>query len=210
MIGNRIPMTDAITPPRLPLCTIETVMSDGRPVCLRTIRPSDEGRIREGIMEMSDRSRYLRFFSAFREPPANVVKRLSAVDGHDHIGWGAILLDGDSYPPIGAAHAIRLENDPQTAELAIALLDDYHGLGLARMLIAALLLDCANEQLSHLEMQILSENRSAANLVTELGAKRKPANDSVDHYVLDISKALIRLKNTAQPDGVKDVLATFA
>ncbi len=202
-------MTEAITPPRLPLCMIETVMSDGRPVCLRTIRPSDEGRIREGIMEMSDRSRYLRFFSAFREPPASVVKQLSAVDGHDHIGWGAILLDGDIFPPIGATHAVRLENDPHTAELAIALLDDYHGLGLARMLIAALLFDCANEQLSCLEMQILSENRSAANLVTELGAKRKPANDSVDHYVLDISKALSILKNTAQPDGVRSVIATF-
>lgn len=70
-------------------------------------------------------------FSAFREPPDRVVKRLSAEDGHDHIGWGAILLEGKNYPLIAAAHAIRSESDQCVGELAIAVLDDYQGLGLA-------------------------------------------------------------------------------
>lgn len=194
---------------RKPLCEIETTLSDGRAVCLRTIRPSDEARIRDGITEMSDRSRYLRFFSAFREPPESIVKQLSAVDGHDHIGWGAILLDGEDYPPIAAAHAIRSENDPSMGELAIAVLDDYHGFGLARALIAALLIDCASEKLLLLEMHILGENRAAANLVTMLGAERKPALDSVAHYTLDVGKTLVRLQSAPQPPSVGDVFAAL-
>lgn len=202
-------MTATDNHPRMPLCEIETKLSDGRAVCLRTIRPSDEARIREGISEMSDRSRYLRFFSAFREPPESIVKRLSAVDGHDHIGWGAILLDGENYPPIAAAHAIRFEKDQGCGELAIAVLDEYQGLGLARSLIAALLLDCAAEKLPSLEMQVLSENHAATSLVKMLGAVRKPAFDSVAHYSLDVGDTILRLQRKPQPRAVADVFAAF-
>lgn len=183
-------------------------MSDGRAICLRTIRPSDEARIRDGITEMSDRSRYLRFFSAFREPPESIVKRLSAVDGHDHIGWGAILLDGDEYPPIAAAHAIRFDDNPSMGELAIAVLDEFQGLGLARTLIAAVLLDCLDEDMMALEMQVLGENNAATALIISLGAKRKPALDSVTHFTLDVRAALARMQNSPQPQGVADVLRT--
>ena len=194
---------------RKPLCEIETRLSDGRPVCLRTIRPSDEHRIRDGITEMSDRSRYLRFFSAFREPPESIVKALSAVDGHDHIGWGAILLDGDRYPPIAAAHAIRSEDDPSLGELSIAVLDDYQGLGLAKMLIAALLADCAEEDLLNLEMQVMAENRPTATLVKHLGAQRIARLDSVEHYGLNVADALLGLRGSSQLAGVHDVLSEF-
>lgn len=189
------------------LCEIETILSDGRPVCLRTIRPSDEANIRNGIAEMSERSRYLRFFSAFRAPPESIVKRLSAVDGHDHIGWGAILLDGQDHPPIAAAHAIRSEELPWHGELAIAVLDEYHGLGLARMLIAAVLLDCVEEDLPVLEMQMLAENRAAQNLVTYLGAKRSAALDSVSHYWLDVRVALDLLAADENSAGLAAVFA---
>lgn len=186
---------------------VETVLRNGTPVCLRTIRPSDEDRIRAGIAQLSDRSRYLRFFSAFRDAPPAIVRRLSAVDGHDHIGWGAIRTDLDEPLPIGAAHAIRSSERHDQAELAVALLDEYHGQGLARMLIAAVLLDCAEEGIHRLEMQTLAENQSAQRLVTSLGAEKSPALDSVDHYALEVQTAIRSLNDTRQPQGVRDVLA---
>jgi RimJ/RimL family protein N-acetyltransferase len=158
---------------------------------------------------MSDRSRYLRFFSAFREPPESIVKRLSAVDGHDHIGWGAILLDGQDYPPIAAVHAIRLQEKSRQAELAIAVLDDYQGVGLARTLIAAVLLDCLDEDLTTLEMQVLSENGAATALIASLGAKREPALDSVTHFTLDIVEAINLMRKTLQPKSVSHVFQAF-
>lgn len=189
---------------------IESVLKDGTHVCLRTIRPSDEDRIRAGIAEMSDRSRYLRFFSAFRDPPPAIVKRLSAVDGHDHIGWGAIRTDLEDPHAIGAAHAIRYVDSPLRGELAVALLDDYHGLGLARMLIAAVLVDCALEGIEQLEMQMIAENQAASRLVTSLGARRTPALDSVDHYQLEVAEALAVLADPRQPRGVRDVFAAHS
>lgn len=194
------------SPPRRSPCEIEAPLSDGRMVCLRTIRPSDEAIIRAGIAAMSERSRYLRFFSAFRTPPDSVVKRLSAVDGHDHIGWGAILLDGQDYPPIAAAHAIRNDDRPHFGELAVAVLDEYQGLGVARMLIAAVLLDCLDEGLSSLEMAVLGENRPATMLALALGAKVSAMNGSVSTYSLDVAATLDHLRAAPQPPGLAEVL----
>lgn len=189
------------------LCEIETTLSDGRPVCLRTIRPSDEARIRDGIAELSDRSRYLRFFSAFRTPPESIVKRLSAVDGHNHIGWGAILLDGAGCPPIGAAHVIRSDEISLQGELAIAVLDEYQGFGLARMLIAALLMDCLDEGIRRLDMQMLAENRAASRLVMYMGGARQPAIDAVAHYQLDVANALKILRDDNAQAWIAAILA---
>jgi GNAT superfamily N-acetyltransferase len=193
-----------------PLCEIETHLADGRQVCLRTIRPSDEARIREGISEMSDRSRYLRFFSAFREPPESVVKQLSAVDGHDHIGWGAILLDGGEFPPIGAAHAIRLDPASCEGELSIAVLDEYQGFGLARKLVAALLADCAAENIESLQIQVLGENRAASGLVRALGAAREVTLGGVEHYRLDVAKTLATMSQPGSKSGTDAILQQLA
>jgi GNAT superfamily N-acetyltransferase len=192
-----------------PPCEIETQLSDGRPICLRTIRPSDQRRIRDGISSLSDRSRYLRFFSAFREVPESVVKKLSSVDGHNHIGWGAILLDGESCPPIAAAHAIRSTDDPTVGELAIAVLDEYQGLGLARALLAAVLCDCAAENFLSLEMHILAENNKATKLVLGLGAERKSEMTTEQYYTLNIKSALDRLRSADHGMGVTLVLDQF-
>jgi GNAT superfamily N-acetyltransferase len=184
---------------------IETQLKDGTPVCLRTIRPSDEERLRIGIQALSPESRYSRFFSAFRDPPPVMVKRLVAVDGHDHIGWGAIRTDCDPAAAIGAAHAVRLKDDETRAELAVGLLDDYHGQGLARAIIAAVIIDCANEGITTLETHVLPGNRPAAQLVNALGGTRVGVVESIDHYDIDVAAGIALLAQTAR-GPVRDVL----
>ncbi len=184
---------------------IETKLKDGTPVCLRTIRPSDEERLRVGIQALSPESRYSRFFSAFRDPPPAMVKRLVAVDGHNHIGWGAIRTDCDPSAAIGAAHAVRLKTDDARAELAVGLLDDYHGLGLARAIIAAVMIDCAREGIATLETHVLPGNRPAMQLVIALGGARVGAVESVDHYDIHVAAGIALLSQTAR-GPVRDVM----
>lgn len=197
----------------LPACSnleIKTRLTDGQHVNLRPIRPSDQNRIRDGILEMSDRARYLRFFSTFKEPPEGIVRRLGDVDGYTHIGWGALLMEGDDHPAMGAAHAIRARENSPNAELAVAVLDEYQGLGLARMLIAAVLAQCSQTDIKTLDIHILPENKPATTLMLSLGAKRTHALDSVYHYDLNIRDALTALGDASQPAGVAGVLASFA
>lgn len=186
---------------------IETRLKDGTPVCLRTIRPSDEERLREGIKALSDESRYLRFFTAFREPPPAIVRNLTAIDGHNHIGWGAIRTDLAEPLAIGAAHAIRSEDDPGKGELSVALLDDYHRQGLARMLIALVLLDCVEEDMPILEMEVIAENVAAMGLVLALGGERVGGLDIIERFRLVVGQSLAILREHSSTQGLRDVFA---
>lgn len=115
----------------------------GRSVCLRRVQASDRSRLSQGVRDLSGQSRYLRFFSGFKEAPAPVLDRLADIDGIKHIAWGAIDSENGEAPAIAAAHAIRPKATSQMGEFALAVLDTYHGQGLARLLLAAVLRDCS-------------------------------------------------------------------
>lgn len=188
---------------------IETRLDDGASICLRPIRPSDEPAIERGIRELSDHSRYLRFFSSFKSAPPSVVERLSAVDGFDHIAWGAIMTGEEGGPPSAAAHAIRERGDSDVADLAIAVLDQYHNRGIARLLLAALILDCRLAGLGQLKFDILHRNKPAIVLVKSLGASAGSAAGIAITYCLDVEEALSRLHALDEPHGLSDIFAAF-
>ena len=202
MVGQPQPhrMIDAI---------IHTRLEDGAKVCIRSIRPTDELRMRQGIEQLSNESRYLRFFSPQRMPSKAVIERLIDADGHRHIAWAAIHSGNRDHPAIGAVHAVRDPDDNASAEFSVAIVDAFHGLGLARMLIAVLLINCRLEQIETLDVQILSENRAARRLVTWLGAERCQAEYSVTEYALDTAVALAKLRSEGNTPGLKDVFAAL-
>lgn len=188
---------------------VHTQLEDGRKVCLRAIRPSDEPRMRGGIELLSRESRYLRFFSRSPVLPDRVITKLVAVDGHRHLAWGAILSNEPDMPAIGAVHAVRDDETSESAEFAIGILDAYHGLGLARMLTAVLLIQCRAEGIATMEAQILAENRAAANLLRSLGGERTVTEQGVSDYTLDIAGALLALQHSPEPAGLAEVFNAF-
>ncbi len=191
---------------------VHSVLNDGTAVCLRTITPDDEALIREGIAKLSDGARYLRFFSAAPALPDEVLQRRAAVDVHDHIAWGAICSDCPGEPAIGAVHAVRYPDEAdgterRVGEYSVAVLDAFHGKGLARMMTAALLVDCRAAGLAVLDVHTLSENRAAVSLVHALGASWKSESAGVAEYALDVGRALAALRADTDARGVQDVLA---
>lgn len=188
---------------------IHTHLNDKTPVCIRRVRPEDESRLKEGIAQLSPQSRYLRFFSGMREAPPQVLRALASADGHDHIAWGALHSELPGAPALGVVHAFRDADDPDRAEYSVAVVDAYHGRGLARLLTAVLLLDCLQEGLEHFTVNILPENRPALALARSLGAEGLGYDAGVSVLDIDIADALIALR--AEPDvpGLAAVFAQF-
>lgn len=102
-------------------------------------------------------------------PSDSVIRQLVDADGHDHIAWGAIHMNGADNPAIGAVHAIRSAEQDRTGEFSVAVLDDYHGIGLGRMLTAVLLINCCAEQMPQLDIQTLAENQAAIGFIRSIG-----------------------------------------
>lgn len=193
-------------PPRIEDIAVHSALNDGTAVCLRTITPGDAPLIREGIAKLSAESRYLRFFSPASVLPDAVVRKLADVDGHDHIAWGAICTECPGRPPIGAVHAVRYRHDGPVGEFSVAVLDEFQGQGLARMMTAALLVHCCAEELDALDVHMLSENAAARRLVKSLGATWSGESAGVAEYRLDVAAAIERLRADTEAPGVQDVL----
>lgn len=185
---------------------IETILNDGTPIGIRRVRAEDEERLKEGIAKLSPRSRYLRFFSGMKAAPQGVIDKLVAVDGHDHIAWGAERIDLPDTPALGIVHAFRDEDDPQIAEFSVAVLDEYHARGVGRLLTAVLLLDARREGYREFTVNILSDNQGALALARSLGAERIGASGAVSEFEIEIEAAIAALR---QVDDVPGLPAIF-
>jgi GNAT superfamily N-acetyltransferase len=188
---------------------IDTILNDGTPIRIRRVRAEDEERLKQGIASLSPRSRYLRFFSGMKTAPQGVIDKLVSVDDHDHIAWGAERTDLPERPALGIVHAFRDEDDPQTAEYSIGVLDDYHGRGLGRLLTAVVLLDAQDEGYREFAVDILGENTAALYLARSLGAQRQGADGTVTEFEIDIAEALASLRKVDDVPGLPAIFAAF-
>ena len=193
---------------------IHTVLEDGHPVCIRTIRPGDEGLMRKGIERMSPQSRYLRFFSGARMPPDWVIDRLLDADGDRHIAWGALDRGpasgrGIAEKAVGSVHAFRDAEHPDCAEFSVAVLDEYHGRGLGKLLTATILLDAMEEGITSFQVDTLGENASAIDFTLSLGGSSHGVGGTTRSFQLDVAEAVARLRAECDPPGIAKVFAAF-
>lgn len=188
---------------------IHTTASDGKPICIRSIRSSDAEQMRAGIAQLSTQSRYLRFFSVQPMPSDTIIRRLVDADGHAHIAWGAIHMNGSDNPAIGAVHAIRNEDQDGIGEFSVAVVDDYHGIGIGRMLTLVLLINCRIEGMDLLDIQTLAENHAAIGFIRSIGAELRTWESGVQDYALAVEPALEAIRQTSDLQGISDIFDIF-
>ena len=183
-----------------PLPEIHVHLPDGTPVCLRRISASDEALMREGIRQLSPRSRYLRFFTGGASPPDWVIDRLLDADGHRHLAWGALDMSDDPHetsgPAIGAVHAFRSEDTSGCAEFSVAVLDEWQGRGVARLLTAVLLLEAQQQGIDCFQAETLRENDDAVEFITSIGGRSVAGDGYTRSFRLDIAEALATLRQS--------------
>src|SRR5579871_764791 len=115
-------------------------LTDGTRVRLRMLRPEDRERLRAGFERLSPQSRYRRFLSPTPRLTERMLTYLTHAYGRDHVAIGAerVEPDGRGGEGLGVARFIRLADAPDTAEAAVAVVDDVQGRGLGRLLLATL------------------------------------------------------------------------
>lgn len=155
-------------------------LRDGSVVVLRPIRPSDADELRSGFARLSERSRFLRFFSPMQELPDALAERLASIDHLTHRAWVAYDPAADAPPPglgVGVARLIEVADDPRSAEAAVAVTDDYQNRGIGRALIAVLAGTAVAAGYETLLMHVLAENRAMLELARSLGPVRSTRRD---------------------------------
>lgn len=149
--------------------THELTLLGGDRVLIRPVLPGDKDELEEGFTRLSRASRYFRFFSRLDQLTAEQLRYLTEVDYHHHFALAAFALDEPDQPGIGVARYVRSEDDAD-AELAVAVVDDFHGRGVGVALIR-LLADIAVEHgVARFVAYVLRENHAMRDVFAFLGA----------------------------------------
>ncbi len=130
-----------------------------------TIRPLGHGDLETVLRvfaRLSPRSRALRFGAAKPSLTCPELAKLAAIGPDRH----ALVAYADGDPePIGIARLVRDRVDPETAELAAAVADDYQHLGVGSVLADLLAADARAAGIRYVSASIGAENGAAVALV---------------------------------------------
>lgn len=151
------------------------VLRDGRRVVIRPVRRQDLPAMNTLLMGLSPRSRRLRFHGAVNALPCTALRELSAPDDARHVTLVAEATASDGARRLVAeARWVRdghATGSGERAEFALAVADDWQGLGLARALMHRLLERADDAGLAMLYGSVLGENAPMQRLMASLGAR---------------------------------------
>lgn len=118
---------------------------------------------------LSPESRYLRFFSPVNHLSEEELRFFTEVDQVNHVAWGAIHPNDPDLPGLGIGRFVRLEDNPDVAEAAVTVLDQYQRQGLGTILVCLLCLLAADLDVKIIRGAILPQNRFLIDWLHSLG-----------------------------------------
>jgi RimJ/RimL family protein N-acetyltransferase len=137
--------------------------SDSSAVALRPLERGDRGAVLEVFAGLGPRSRELRFLASKPRLTSADLRQLTQVDDHDHVAILAVSTAEDR--AIGVARFVREPDDPESADVAVAVVDDWQGRGVGTMLTSALVRRAIEVGVRRFTMAMSPHNEAAARLL---------------------------------------------
>jgi GNAT superfamily N-acetyltransferase len=142
-------------------------LPDGTRVVIRHLERDDRrivARLFDGLGERSRRER-------FHGPKPRLTKLdVDVITAVDHVNREAIVaFDPTSCRPLGLAELVRGSGDGRSGEVAFAVVDDWQGRGLGKLLAHALGLRARALRMDRLVAYVSVSNANALSLVRRLG-----------------------------------------
>jgi len=146
-------------------------LKDQRSVTIRAVRPSDKGLIIEALRGLSAESIYFRLFAAKKEFTDADLKEITEVDFLNVVALVAVLEQNGSDRIVGEARYIRSGDagTMQKAEVALLVVDAFHGLGIATLLLKHLIAIGREAGITHFEAEVLRSNQSMLAILARSG-----------------------------------------
>src|SRR5262249_41448577 len=174
------------------------LLTDGTTVLIRHARPADAEAVRAMHAALSPENLYLRFFSMSPGSAEREARRVCREPGPDHaalLAWlGDRLAGVASYEP----------SEPGTAEVAFAVPDDLHGLGIATLLLEHLVSAARERGLHAFTAQALLENQPMLGVCAAAGL---PVHRQLTEGVVELTFPIPAGDDDRALDGYLDSVA---
>jgi GNAT superfamily N-acetyltransferase len=152
---------------------------DGSTIELREVRASDKPAIAEAFARLSPESRYRRFFSARDRLSPSDLRYLTEVDHRDH---EAVIAFDRSGETVGVARYVR-DDDPHSAEVAVAVVDEWQGKGAGTALLERLTERASECGVERFVALVLQENAEALDLFRSISGERSAPTRTPEGYL---------------------------
>jgi RimJ/RimL family protein N-acetyltransferase len=146
---------------------IHTVLVDwGATLRIRPIRPDDEAGLRALFGRLSPTTVFQRFFRVYTQLPDDWFRRFANVDYASRLALVAEADGPDGPRLLGVARYEPTDTDG-VAEVALVIEDSWHGQGMGRRLLEALLAAAEARGIHCFQADVLSENRRMLTLLRQ-------------------------------------------
>jgi len=168
-------------------------LRDGSRVNIRLIRPDDTQALIGVFRRLSPESVYQRFFASLPELPENLAWKLSHVNYTNRLALVAerdkAETDGDPPQMVGVARYDRTD-ESEPAEIGLAVIDEWQGRGLGRVLLRELLQAAAQRGITRFTADVLSDNRRMLHLLaSEMQIAAMKSSGGVTTLALRLARA---------------------
>lgn len=200
--------------------TSRVVLKDGSKVLIRQVHREDAPLLAEGFARFSAESRRLRFLTDKPRLTEAELHYFTHIDHHDHEALGAV--DETDGRALGIARYIRDTTDPEQAEIAVAVVDDWQGRGLGTELVNRLMDRAREEGIHRFTALVAVDNEMMVNLLHDIGGELHatpneagaveyeltPPPEGHDGEVVDLLRAFGRRQLKA-PASIREALAAL-
>jgi GNAT superfamily N-acetyltransferase len=171
--------------------TVAEKLRDQRAVTIRAIRPGDKGLLLEAFKGLEASSIYSRFFGPRKELTDRELIQATEIDFIHNVALVSCIQESARERIIGVGRYIALEGSdpPSAAEIAFVVEEDYHGQGLASILLKHLLLIARQQGISRFEADVLHANKKMLRVFERSGLPvvTKASSDSI-HITISLNK----------------------
>jgi len=162
-------------------------LRDGSQVVIRPVGRADAPLLADGFARLSPESRRMRFLRRKDELTPAEVHYFTDVDHHDHEALGA--LDRAGGRGVGVARYVRDTGDPQSAEIAVTVVDDWQGRGLGAELLARLSGRARAAGIRRFTALVSADNAAMAGLLRSVSASPVHGEYGAVEYEIPLAPA---------------------
>ncbi|MEU4117426.1 GNAT family N-acetyltransferase [Kitasatospora sp. NPDC028055] len=169
----------------------DILLRDGGTARIRPITPGDAGRLVEFYEQVSDQSKYFRFFAPYPRLSDKDVRRFTHHDFVNRVGLAVVVRDHFiatvRYDRIDADG--RPSDDGTDAEVAFLVQDAHQGRGVASALLEHIAAVAQERGIRRFQAEVLPENRKMVKVFTDAGyTQHRSFADGVVHLEFDLEQ----------------------